>query len=177
VKLLCSVSLLLALSISSFSQKQLVLLKGEDVLLRLYPGDEIKLKVKGKKTVMTTYINNLFDNRLVTHRDTIPFANIERLYFKRPLRINIIGGAMVFGGICLFGIDQLNHTVIQGNEASLDRGVTTASIALVGFGLPMLLAKKNSTKLNYKYRLLTVKEGSIFYRRDPRGYTSPYIQN
>jgi hypothetical protein len=177
VKFLFAVVVFVIFSIPSLSQKQLVLLKGEDVLLRLYPGDEIKLKVKGKKTVMTTYINNLFDNRLVTHRDTILFSNIERLYFKRPLRINILGGAMVVGGVGLFGIDQLNHSAIQGNEADLDRGVTTASIALVGLGLPMLLAKKNSTKLSYKYRLLTVKEGSVFYRRDSRGFVSPYIQN
>jgi hypothetical protein len=177
VKFLSAFLWVLIFTIPAFSQKQLVLLKGEDVLLRLYPGDEIKLKVKGKKGVMVTYINNLFENRLVTHRDTIPFANIERLYFKRPMRINIIGGAMVFGGVVLFGIDQLNHSAIQGNDASLDRGVTTTSIALVGIGLPMLLTKRNSTKLNYKHRLLTVKEGSIFYRKDTRGFVSPYIQN
>ncbi len=174
MKRLVALLVLFALPLMSMAQKQLVLLKGEKVLLRLYPGDEIRLKVKGRDTPVKSYVNNLFDGRVMLHRDTIPFSQIERVYFRRPLRINILGGAMVLGGTMLFGIDQLNQSAIQDNEATLDRGVTTASIALVAVGLPMLLWKKKSQKLNYKYRLLTVREGSAFYQPDPKGFSSPY---
>jgi hypothetical protein len=159
---------------ATYSQKQLVLLKGQDVLLRLNPGDDIRFKIKGQKQIIHSYVNNLLDGRLVTHRDTFLFANIERIYFHRPLRINVWGGTMMAGGILLFGIDQLNNSGIHGEEMTLDQGVTTASIALVGVGLPLLLVKKKSQKLTYKYRLLTVAEGSAFYRPDPRnGLQSP----
>src|SRR5688572_24844063 len=43
------------------SQKQLILLKRENVLLRLYPGDEFIYRLNGSKTVRTTYVNNLSD--------------------------------------------------------------------------------------------------------------------
>ena len=169
--------LLTGAAMTLHAQKQLVLLKGEDVLLRLDPGDEIRFKVKGNKQILHSYVNNLFDGKLMTHRDTFLFSNIERVYFHRPLRINIFGGAMVLGGVALFGIDQLNNSAIQGNESSFDQGVTKASIALVAVGLPLLLVKKKSQKLNYKYRLLTVTPASPFYRPDPRkGFESPYIK-
>jgi hypothetical protein len=176
VKRLAVLLVLFIFPLATRAQKQLVLLKREDVLLRLYPGDEIRLKVKGRDTPIKSYVNNLFDGTIMLHRDTIPFDQIERIYFKRPLRINIIGGTMVLAGTLLFGIDQLNHSAIQDNEATLDRGVTTGSIALVVLGLPMMLWKKKSQKINYKYRLLTVKEGSVFYQPKAKGFVSPYVK-
>lgn len=154
---------------SAFAQKQLVLLKGEKVILRLYPGDEIIWRNKGSKQVLTSYVNNLFEGRIVTHRDTIPFNKIDRLYFRQTSRMNVIGSGLVGAGVLLFTIDFVNHTVLQGNETSLDNGVTTASIAMVAAGLPMALIKKKSQKVNYKYRLMTVSKGSGFYRQDTRG--------
>ncbi len=146
-------------------------------MLRLYPGDEIVFRVKGVKGKRTSYVNNLSDTAVVTHRDTIPYHKIERLYFRRATRANIIGGALVFGGVALFLIDQLNQTVIQGNEASLDNGVSTATISAVAVGLPMLLIKKKSQKIDYKHRLRMVQKGSIFFQPDSRGYISPFMEN
>lgn len=154
-----------------------MLLKKENVMLRLYPGDEIVFRLKGSKTVRTSYVNNLSDTSVVTHRDTIPFHKIERLYFRQTTRYNIIGGALVFGGAALFLIDQLNYAVIQGNDATLDSGVSTASIAAIGVGLPMLLIKKKSQKIDFKHKIRMVQKGSIFYRPDTRGYISPYMDN
>jgi len=153
---------------SAHGQKQLVLLKGEKVILRLYPGDEIVWRNKGSKQIMTSYVNNLFEDRIVTHRDTILFSEIERLYFERPSLLNVIGSRLVGAGVLLFAGDFLNNTVIQGNSASLDNGVTTASIAMVAAGLPMALLRKKSEKINHKYRLLTVTKGSGFYQPDRR---------
>lgn len=156
------------------AQKQLVLLKNEKVVLRLYPGDEFVFKLKNERTVKRSYINNLFENGVKIHQDTIPYYRIERIYFKRSTFANRIGSAMVVLGTGLFLIDQLNVTVIQGEEPSLDNWVSTVSLSALGVGLPMMLIKKKSQRINYKYRLLTVEEDSPFYRPDTRNLMSPY---
>lgn len=167
---------LLIIAIDGRSQKQIVLLKKQKVLLRLYPGDDFKVRLKGQKRVIDSYVNNIFDGAVLTHRDTIPFAKIDRIYFKRDSRLNIVGGTLLTAGILYFGIDQLNNSVIQKNDASLDEGVTRTSIILVGIGAPLLMIKRKSQRLSHKYRLLTVTKGSAFYRPDPRK-DSQFFQN
>jgi hypothetical protein len=149
-------------------QKQLVLLKREKVLLHLYPGDEIKFKLKGEDFVRTSYINNLFDTALVAHTDLVPFSSIEKIYFRTPAGLTKkIGQGLVVGGVGYFLIDQLNEVVVQGNKGSIDENVAITSAIMVGVGLPLILLKKKSQRIGGKYRLVTVQPGSMFYRRAP----------
>jgi hypothetical protein len=161
-------------AVPATAQKQLVLLKNENVVLRLYPGDELVFKLKHERAVKRSYINNLFETSVKVHNDTIPFHRIDKIYFDRSTFANRAGSALVVLGAGLFLIDQLNVTVIQGEEPSLDNWVSTVSLSAVGVGLPMMLIKKKSQRINYKYRLLTVGEDSPFYRPDTRGLMSPY---
>lgn len=158
-------------------QKQLVLLKNESVLLRLYPGDEIIFKLKDSRSIKRTYVNNLSDTAVVTHRDTVPFHTIEKIYFQQPKFYNKVGAALVIFGAGLFLIDQINVVIVNGHSPNLDSRVSTVSLTSLAVGLPLILIKKKSQKLNYKYRLLTVKEGSPFYQPDTRGFISPYLEN
>ena len=151
------------------AQKQLLLMKGENVLLRLYPGDEIIFKLKGSKRKWVTYVNNLSDTAVVTHRDTIPFREIERLYFDQTAFHNRLGLNLMVAGAALFLIDQLNYSVIQGNDPSLDGWTSRVSLTAIGVGLPLWLARKKSQKVNYKHRLFMARETSPFYRPDTRG--------
>jgi hypothetical protein len=167
----------LCLSLPGASQKQLILLKKENVLLRLYPGDELIFKLKGNKSVITSYVANLYDNAVVAHRDTIPFNKIERIYFTQSKFYNRIGYLFVIGGAGLFLIDQLNLVAVQHQEPNFDSRVSAFSISALALGIPMILLKKKSQKLTYKYHLLTVKKGSLFYKEDPRGYISPFMDN
>jgi hypothetical protein len=169
--------LTLCLTIPGISQKQLILLKKETVLLRLYPGDELIIKLKGRKEVVTSYVANLYDNAVVAHRDTIPFNKIERIYFTQSKFYNRMGYFLVIGGAALFLIDQINVVAVQHQDPSLDSRISAVSISALLVGIPMILLKKKSQKLNYKYHLLTVKKGSIFYKQDPRGYVSPFMDN
>ena len=149
-------------------QKQLVLLKKQQVLLRLNPGDEIVFKLKGDPTIKRTYVNNLFKGAMQTHRDSVPFHRIERIYFDRSTFYNRLGGGLVVLGAGLFIIDQVNVGLIQGDGFSLDSGVSRTTIASVGVGLPLMLLKKKSQKLKPGYTLMTVEKGSAFYRQDNR---------
>lgn len=140
----------------------------ETVLLRLYPGDEIVYKLKGKKNVRTTYINNLSDTALVAHRDTVPFHTIERIYFKQRKFYNTVGAALVIFGSGLFLIDQINVVLVNGQSPSLDNRVSAVSIGSLAAGLPLVLLKKKSQKIGFRSRLMTVERGSAFYRPDTR---------
>jgi hypothetical protein len=159
------------------SQKQLIVLKKENVLLRLFPGDEIIFKLKGSKSIKTTYVNNLSDTAVVTHRDTVPYHTIERIYFRQPKFYNKLGAALVIFGGGLFLIDQANLVIVNGQSPNLDSHVSTLSLASLAIGLPMVLIRQRSQKLNHRHRLMMVTKGSIFYRPDTRSSISPYLDN
>lgn len=156
------------------AQKQLVLLRKENVLLRLYPGDEFVYKLKGNKTRRTTYVNNISDTAVVTHRDTVAFHRIDRIYFPQRKFYNTIGSALVIFGAGLFIIDQINVMVVNGNKPDLDSRVSAISLSSLAVGMPLMLIKKKSQKLQLGNRLMMVEKGSAFYRPDTREYILPY---
>lgn len=143
-------------------------MKRQDVLLRLYPGDEITVKLKGSSQKRVTYINNLFEDAMLLHHDTVRFENIDRIYFDQQKFHNRLGINLMVAGATLFLIDQLNYTVIQGNDASLDSWVSRTSLTAVGVGLPLWLARKKSQRIDGRYRLVTIRENSPFYKPDLR---------
>jgi hypothetical protein len=149
-------------------QKQLVLLKKQKVLLRLYPGDEFVFRLKGSRKIRKSYINNLYDTAVVAHHDVIPFHKIDRIYFVRRNLLNVTGGLLVVGGIGYFLIDQVNVVLVHGEKVNLDDNVSVASAIMVGAGLPMLLSKKKYARTWGKYRLLMADKGSVFYTPDAR---------
>lgn len=170
MKIIKAISLLLLILVcgNTFGQKQLVLLKRENVLLRLYPGDEFIYRLKGSKSIRTTYVNNLSDTSVVTRRETIPFHKIDRLYFRQLRVYNTIGAALVIFGGGLFLIDQANVVLVNGQSPNLDDHVTRLSLSSLAVGLPLMLIKKKSQKVRYPTRLMMVEKGSAFYRPDTR---------
>ncbi|MGC3946262.1 MAG: hypothetical protein QM762_17385 [Chryseolinea sp.] len=150
----------------AYAQKQLVLLKGEKVIYRLYPGDDLELKIRGNEDRIYSYVNNLFDTAVMAHETLIPFSKIERIYFVRHSFMNKIGAALIIGGAGYFLIDQLNTVIVQGEDPTLDENVTKTSAIMVGVGLPMMLIKKKSQRIKPGYHLLTVEYGSPFYKHD-----------
>jgi len=153
---------------AAVAQKQLVLLKKEDVVLRLYPGDEFIYSLKGDKTKRTTYVNNISDTAVVTHRDTVPFHRIGRIYFSQKRFYNKVGRALVIFGAGLFLIDQFNVVVVNGNSPDLDSRTTTLSLVSLSAGLPLLLLKSKSLRLRHGVRLMMADKSSPFYRPDTR---------
>jgi len=160
--------LLLICGAGAHGQKQLVVLKREKVLLRLFPGDEFIYRLKGSNTIRTTYVNNLSDTAVVTHRDIVPFHRIDRLYFPQRRFYNTVGTALVIFGAGLFIIDQLNVTVVNKKSPDLDPQVTALTLSSLAAGIPLMVIKKKSQRLKYPVRLMMVEKGSAFYRPDTR---------
>jgi hypothetical protein len=158
------------------AQKQLVVLKRQEVIKRYNPGDDIVIRKKGEKTLLKSYINNLSDTSVITHNDTIPYHHIERIYFKQRSFLNTLGAVLVIAGTGFFLIDQFNNVVVYGNGFQLDPYVTNRSIPAVAIGLPLYLIRKKSRRPGHKYRLIMADEGSIFYRDNrPSGFQPPAI--
>lgn len=168
LRLLILTFLLLATSLG-LAQKQLVLLNREKVVLRLNPGDEFIISLKGDKRKIKSYINNLFDTAVMVHKTLIPFHKIDKVYFKQSAFVNRFGNWLVVGGVAYFLIDQFNTVIVQGDKASLDEDVTAVSVGMVAVGLPMMLIKKRYQRVGRKYRLMMVEEGSPFYVAPIRG--------
>ena len=157
-------------------QSQLLLMKRQEVLLRLNAGDDFVFRMKGSKEVRRTYINTLSDTSVVTHRDTVPYHMIDRVYFRTSTFVNRLGLLLVLGGAGYFLIDQVNNVVVKGNDARIDNSVAIASGVMVGAGLPMMLIGRKSRGVGGRIRLLKVTPESPLYRSfDPKGYVSPYI--
>jgi hypothetical protein len=159
---------LVAISAATYGQKQLLVLKQERVLLRLYPGDEFVYRLKGSKNIVTTYINNLSDTAVVTHRDTVAYHRIDKVYFRQRRFYNTVGTALVIFGAGLFIIDQINVVLVNGQSPDLDSRVSAISVSSMAVGLPLMLFKKKSRKVGYRTRLMMVDKGSGFYKPDTR---------
>ena len=148
----------------AFGQRQLVLLRHQDVILRLQPGDDIMFKLRNNPDRFNTYINNLFGSAVKVHSDTVALDQIERLYFQRTTFANRMGQRLVILGTGLFIIDQVNVGLIQNQGFSLDSRISKITLSALGVGLPLMLIRKKSQKIAYPYRLLVVEKGSAFYR-------------
>jgi hypothetical protein len=166
MKFFASMIFVCALIIPVFGQRQVVILKGQQIIWRLKAGDDFIYKLKNKKGKHESFVNNIYDYGILADRDTVRFSDIDRIYFDAPRFYNRLGGAMVVGGGALFLIDQLNVVVVHGEQPSLDAWVTKVSLTALVVGLPMMLIKKKSQRMNYKFRFLTVRTGSIFYEPD-----------
>lgn len=166
---------LMSLSCKVFAQKQLVFLHHETILKRYYPGDDIVFKLKGSKSITQTYVNNLSDTAVVTHSDVVPFRKIERVYFKQHKFYNTIGTLSLMAGIGYFLIDQLNQVVVRHESPGFNASVSRFSITTIAIGLPMVIFKKRSQRVDYSHQFLMVKSGSPFYKPDPHGYNTPYL--
>ncbi len=160
--------LIFGMSLQTYAQKQLVLLKRQKVILRLNPGDDFVYSLKGVKGIHKSYINNLFDTAILVHQTIVPFHKIDRIYFKRHSYANMIGGLLVIGGAGIFVIDQFNSVIVNGEKPSIDDRVATITITGLAVGLPMMLIHKKSQKMKPSYHLLTVKKGSVFYTEPPQ---------
>jgi hypothetical protein len=151
------------------AQKQLIILKKEKVVLRLYPGDEFVYSLKSSpREVRRSYVNNVFDTAVQAHDEVVAFHKIERVYFQQRTFWDDAGPKLVVAGVVLFLADQLNTVVVQNEDASIDEGVLITSVALTGAGVAMILFKKKYQNIGGKYKLRMVDEDSPFYQPDLR---------
>jgi hypothetical protein len=151
---------------SAFGQRQVVLMAGDDVVHRFKKGDTFRTVLKGDKAEQWGFLVEIDEFSVITSQDTVDIQKIKKVLLPGKPKIHRFGKKLVTAGIGLFIIDQLNYAVIQGNDPSIDSGVTKASIALVTIGVPMVFIKKNWAKPKGRLKLISVGRDSRFYEPD-----------
>jgi hypothetical protein len=175
--------LLLFLTVSSSAiaqQRQLIVLKNEEVLARYQKGDALHFARADEKEIQIQRILDMNDTLLMMNMDSVAYYRIARLDIrgrKSATYAQRLGAYMMVAGVVLPLAELLNTGVIQNDEPSVSPGVWATSAVLIGTGSALVFIKKPYFKPGRKYRLIIVDERSPFYKEKSQseGYISPYI--
>lgn len=115
-------------------------------------GSKLVYKQKGYDVYFRDVITDFADSTIILENnlivlDQIEIVDIQNSFSNRPEILNLAEGYLPWMGAGLLAIDLLNHTVVDGNDFSLDRGVTTVSAAMVVTGLGLKAFRRKKVKL------------------------------
>ena len=136
--ILVGVCYLLSVSEVYGQDKYLVLEKlGRKKRVVFYPGDEITYKMINSDLRITDVIADLHDSLILFSNSYVKPGEIEyiRLEHIEGFLSPSNGPKLIIAGVALFIIDQLNNSVIQGNEFRLDEDITKISMIMVVGGV------------------------------------------
>ncbi|HEU5290803.1 MAG TPA: hypothetical protein VFU05_09190 [Cyclobacteriaceae bacterium] len=175
--LLCSLC-----SVAFSQQRQLIVLKNEDVLARYQVGDVIHFAREKDKEIQIQRILDMNDTLLMMNFDSVNYYHIKKLDIrarKSNTFVQKLGRYMIVAGVLLPAIELLNTGVFQdeNQEAHVSQEVLVVSGVLVGAGAIMAFTKKPYFKPGRKNHLMIVDKRSPFYKAKPiaEGYLSPYL--
>lgn len=115
-------------------------------------GTKLVYKQKGFDMFFTDRITDFADSTIIMENnlitlDQIEIVDIQNAYSNRK-EILMIGEAYLpWMGVGLMAIDLINHSIVDGNDFSLDQGVTTVSAAMIVTGLGLKAARRKKIKL------------------------------
>lgn len=159
--------LFVLLGTSSIAQRQLIVLKKEEVLARYQKGDIIKFMREQDRELQIQRILDLNDTLLMMNFDTVAYYRIKKLDIKSSHGSKFstrLGINLMAAGILLPLADLFNTSVIQNDDPSVSEGVWITSAALIGSGAALTFIKKPYFKPGRKFHLMIVDERSPFYR-------------
>ncbi len=114
--------------------KYLVLEKmGRKKRIVFYPGDEITFKMKNSDLEITDAIVDLHDSLILFLNSYVRPKEIE--YVKLERNVGLLspsnGPKLIIAGVGLFLIDQLNNSIIQGNELRINDDIVKTSLIMI----------------------------------------------
>jgi hypothetical protein len=164
----------------AIGQRQLIVLKDEQVLARYQKGDILKFARPQDKEILVQRILDLNDTLVMMNFDSVTYYRIDRLDIKGKQRNKFpvrMGYTLLLAGSLLPLIDVFNETVIQDESASLNKSILFTSGVMIGTGAALILIKKPYFKPGRRNRLMIIDQRSPFYKEKPvdEGYLSPLI--
>lgn len=151
-------------------QRQLVVMKNEEVLARYQVGDVLPFAREGDKEIQLQKILAMNDTLIMMNLDSVPYYRIKKLDIrgrKKSTFAQRLGANMMIAAAVLPLADLINTTTIQKQDASMDKGVGITSGALLAGGALLFFVKKPYFKPGRKQRIMIVERGSPFYRATP----------
>ena len=163
------VLLLLLLGCHATAQRQLIVLKNEEVLARYNKGDIIRFMRPKDKEIQIQRILDLNDTLLMMNFDSVAYYRIKKLDIRAQKKITYaqkLGRYMIMAGALLPIIELLNTGVFSDTEqeATVSNGLWVASGVLVGGGALLAFIKKPYLKPGRKIHMMIVDNRSPFYR-------------
>ena len=160
--------------------RQLIVLKNEQILARYQAGDIIYFAGANHKEIQVQRILDFNDTLIMMSEDSIVYYKIKKLDLrerKKTTFLQKLGATMMLAGVVLPAAEIVNTGLVQKDDVSISRGVTTTSFTLLAVGSAFSFIKKPYFKPGRKYRLLIVDKRSPFYKQKPvpEGYESPYL--
>jgi len=148
---------------TSMAQKQLVLVKRENVVVRYTEGEYMRCKLKNKEK-KEGKILELTDTHIITSNDTLSITSLESLNMKGKRKTNAtrgIGGLLFIGGLGYFAIDQVNRLIVDGADDFDEKGAVV-SLSIAATGAAILFIKRPYKKV-YGHTLKTIDYTSRLY--------------
>jgi hypothetical protein len=145
-------------SLSGQGTKMLILEKvGSKHRITYGIGDKIILRLQGEDYDIREEIADISDSLLYFRDFSIPVKNIYyvKTVHTRGFLSPSNGPKIMIAGAMLFLADIVNQTLIQDNSYELNKGVTIASVSLIGFGGLLMTFKYRKFKPGKNKRIRT----------------------
>ncbi|GAB5525733.1 MAG: hypothetical protein Roseis2KO_36050 [Roseivirga sp.] len=127
--------------------------KGSTRKYQYFRGSKITYKMKGYDQFFTDRITDFADSTIILENNIILVSQLHEVDIRnassnRPAIWNAGETALPTIGIGLLALDIFNHSVIDGNDFSLDKGVTTTSGVLITTGYALRIMRRKIIKLH-----------------------------
>lgn len=127
--------------------------KGTTRKYQFFRGNQITYKMKGFDQFLTDRITDFADSTIVMENNILLVEQLHEIDVRnansnRPEILRSAEAVLPVIGIGWLALDIFNHTIIDGNEFSLDRRVTTTSGVLIVTGLTLNLLRRKVIKLH-----------------------------
>lgn len=120
-------------------------------------GDQIILMLKSSNIEIREEITDIGDSIITLSNGTVNIHDIK--YVKTTRTHGFLspgnGPKLIMAGATLFLIDIINHSIIQGEEFRISKGVAIASASLIGVGAIMMTMKHRKFKPGKNKRIRT----------------------
>ena len=117
-----------------------------------FRGSELVYKMKGYDAFFTDRITDFADSTIILENNIILLEQLDVVDVRNAQSnrspITRSAESLLPGiGIGLFALDIFNHSVIDGNELSLDKRTTVTAAALVASGYALKLMRRKYIRL------------------------------
>ena len=154
--------LLFAFTEASGQEYLLIRKKGTKRRYEYRTGDRLVYKLKNMDSFLNDRITELVDSTIVMENnivliEQITEVDIQNSTTNRSEILKVGESLLPTLGYGLLAIDLFNNSVVDGNEFSLDLGVTATSATLVGSGyLLKIFRKKRIDLTNEKFEAFII---------------------
>ncbi len=146
-------ALLLAFQAADAQSYLILRKKGSMRKYTFWRGNEMVYKMKGYDAFFADRITDFADSTIILENNIILISQLEVVDVRnaesnRAPLLRSAEGVLPVIGIGLFALDIFNHSVIDGNELSLDERTTTTAAAMVATGYALKLMRRKYIRLN-----------------------------